>query len=60
MYSFGLIIAKIKLDFDASQNVVNLVSSFNTGFIFMSGENKIQKLFHVILLLIILYILISF
>jgi MCP family monocarboxylic acid transporter-like MFS transporter 14 len=37
MYSFGIILTHIKNDFNASQGLVNLISSFNTGFIFMSG-----------------------
>jgi hypothetical protein len=40
MYSFGIIQAKIKSDFDASQGVVNLVTALFTGFIFMSGKLK--------------------
>jgi hypothetical protein len=42
MYSFGIILAKIKVDFDASQGIVNLISALNTGFIFMSGKIRIK------------------
>ena len=43
MYSFGIIMAKIKVDFDASQGIVNLISALNTGFIFMSGRLRTRN-----------------
>jgi hypothetical protein len=43
MYSFGIIQAKIKADFNASQGVVNLVSALYTGFIFMSGKLRSEN-----------------
>jgi hypothetical protein len=48
LYSFGIILAKIKVDFDASQGIVNLISALNTGFIFMSGKIRIKKKVHLI------------
>ena len=38
MYSFGIILERIKVDFNATQGIVNLISALNTGFIFMSGK----------------------
>ena len=38
IYSIGMIIEKIKVDFDESQKNVSLISALNTGFLFMSGQ----------------------
>lgn len=37
MYSFGIILDEIKKDFQVEDEVSNLLSSFNTGFLFCSG-----------------------
>jgi hypothetical protein len=40
MYSFGIIQVEIKNHYGVGQDVTNLVSSMNTGFLFLSGELK--------------------
>jgi MFS family permease len=37
MYSFGIILDDIKNYFDVSQDKANLITSLNTGFLFLSG-----------------------
>jgi MCP family monocarboxylic acid transporter-like MFS transporter 14 len=37
MYSFGIVLNEIKIHFQVTQDVVNLVQSLNVGFLFLSG-----------------------
>ena len=37
MYSFGIVMAEIKKNYDTSQGLVNLIYSLNTGLQFCSG-----------------------
>ena len=37
MYSFGILLDEIKTYYGVAQDVTNLVSSLNTGFLFLSG-----------------------
>ncbi len=38
MYSFGVILQPIKAHYDATNEIANLLSCFNTGFLFCSGN----------------------
>ncbi len=38
MYSFGVILDGIKADIHVNDETANLLSSFNTGFLFCSGN----------------------
>ena len=37
MYSFGILLDEIKTHYGVKQDITNLVSSLNTGFLFLSG-----------------------
>lgn len=37
MYSFGIVMQDIKVHFNVSQEILNLVQSFNFGFSMLSG-----------------------
>ncbi|CAF1034173.1 unnamed protein product [Brachionus calyciflorus] len=37
MYSFGIILDEIKNHYGVAQEIANLITSFNTGFLFLSG-----------------------
>ena len=37
MYSFGIVMAEIKVNYNTSQGLVNLIYSLNTGLLFCSG-----------------------
>ena len=38
MYSFGLVLARIQVEFEVTEEKTNWLSSLNTGFLFCSGK----------------------